>query len=62
MDQKTFTGVAGVVFLLIAVLHALRIFYGWPALIGTFAVPMWLSWAALVISGYLAYDAWQLKR
>ena len=62
MDQKTFTGVAGVVFLLIAVLHALRIFYGWPAVIGTFAVPMWLSWAALVISGYLAYDAWQLKR
>ena len=62
MDRNTYVTVSGVIFAAIAVLHAARSFYGWPAVIGTFAVPMWLSWAALVVSGYLAYAAFQLKR
>ncbi len=55
MTQRTFSKVAGVIFLLIAVLHALRLVYGWGAVIGGWAVPMWLSWVALVVAGYLTY-------
>ncbi|MDP3727212.1 MAG: hypothetical protein Q8R35_01080 [bacterium] len=62
MDQKIFNGVTGIIFLLIAVLHALRMLYGWDAAIGGWAVPMWLSWAALVIAGYLAWSAFRRKR
>lgn len=62
MDKKTFNGVAGVIFLLIAVLHALRMLYGWDAAIGGWAVPMWFSWAGVVIAGYLAWSAFRLKR
>lgn len=62
MDRNTYAMASGVIFAAIAVLHAARIFYGWSAEIGGWAVPMWLSWAALVIAGYLAYAAWQLKR
>lgn len=62
MDQKTFNGVVGVIFLLIAVLHALRLLYGWSAEIGGWMVPMWFSWVALVIAGYLAWSAFRLKR
>ena len=62
MDQKTFNGVAGIIFLLIAVLHALRLLYGWGAGIGGWVVPMWFSWAGVVITGYLAWSAFRLKR
>ena len=46
MDQKTFTILAGVIFAAVALLHVLRILMGWPAAIGGWAVPMWLSWVA----------------
>ena len=61
MNQKTFYNVTLVVFSLIALLHALRLVYGWDAVIGGWAVPMWLSGAAVVLSGYLAYSAFKLR-
>ena len=61
MNQKTFVVTAGVVFSLVAALHALRLLLGWDAAIGGWLVPMWLSWLALAVSGYLAYTAFKLK-
>ena len=61
MNQKTFVVTAGVVFSLVAVLHALRLLLGWDAVIGGWHVPMWLSWLALAVAGYLAYTAFKLK-
>ena len=61
MNQKTFVRTAGVVFSLVAVLHALRLLLGWDAVIGGWSVPMWLSWLALALAGYLAYAAFRMK-
>jgi len=33
----------------------LRIFFGWPAVIGGWTVPMWLSWIGLVVTGGMSY-------
>jgi hypothetical protein len=55
MDQKTFTIVAGAIFAVVALLHVLRILMGWPAVIGGWEVPMWVSWIALVVAGGLSY-------
>lgn len=60
MDQHTYTRLTGVIFLLIAVLHLLRILYRWGAVIGGWSVPLWLSWVALIIGAYLAW--WGLSR
>lgn len=60
MEQKTFNGVAGILFLLIAVLHGIRAVYGWPAAVNGWAVPVGASWVALVIAGYLAFSAYNL--
>ena len=62
MNQKTFRLTAGAVFLLVAVLHALRLLCGWEAVIGGWSVPLWISWAALAVSGYLAYTAFRVGR
>ena len=55
MDQKSFTMIAGAFFAAIALFHLLRIFFGWPAVIGGWAVPMWLSWIGLFVTGGLSY-------
>jgi hypothetical protein len=55
MDQKTFVLLAGVVFAIVALAHLLRIVMGWPIVIDTWTVPMWLSWIALVIAGGLGF-------
>jgi len=62
VSQKSFLGVSGTVFGIIAILHLLRITYGWQAQIGSFAVPTWLSWLSLLIAGYLAITAFSLLR
>ena len=55
MSQKNFSLIAGIIFLLIAILHALRLLNGWHAEIGAIVIPLWVSIVALGISGYLAY-------
>ena len=62
MSQKTFSFVAAVIFLLIALLHVLRLVYGWAAVIGGWTVPIWVSWAALVIAIFLAYQGFRLSK
>lgn len=56
MDQKMFNSAAGIIFLAIAVLHLVRVVSGWEAVIGGWMVPMWLSWAAVIMAGYLSYS------
>ena len=56
MNQKTFSLVASMIFLSIVLVHALRLALGWHAEVNTWTVPMWVSWAALVITLYLASE------
>ena len=60
MDQRTFNLVAGIIFALVALLHLLRIYAGWPIVIGNWAVPLWFSWIGLVVPGALSYSGLRL--
>lgn len=62
MNIKTFAKVSGVIFLIIAILHLLRLVLQWDAAIGGWDVPMWLSIAALFIAGYLGYQGVRLSK
>jgi hypothetical protein len=55
VDQRTYNIVTATLFLIVAVLHLLRVVFGWPARIGGLDIPLWASWPALVIAGVLAY-------
>ena len=61
MAQKTFCRLAGLVFLIIAVLHFLRVFYGWPVTVGANAivVPMWVSYLIVVGTGFLSWQGFK---
>jgi hypothetical protein len=55
MNQRAFNVVASVIFALVALLHLLRIYMGWPIVIGSWTAPMWGSWIGLVVAGSLSY-------
>ncbi len=38
-----------------ALFHLVRIYMGWPVMIGDWSVPMWASWIGLVVAGGLAF-------
>ena len=50
---------AATVFGIVAILHLLRLIYGWQLVIGTWSAPMWLSVAALLLAGTLAVLLWR---
>ena len=55
LDQRAYNTITAAIFAVIAVLHLLRIIFGWPAQIGGLDIPLWASWLALVVTGALAY-------
>ncbi len=62
MSQKTFSLVVSLVFLLIAVMHALRLALRWEAVVNGWSVPMWVSALALLIAAYLAFEGLMFGR
>jgi hypothetical protein len=62
MSQKTFSLIATVIFLVVGLMHALRLFFGVHAELNDWVVPMWVSWVGLVIGLYLASEGIGLAR
>ena len=62
MKQAVFVLVTSSIFALIALLHALRLIYGWNVAIGEWNVPVWVSAVGFLIAGYLAVQGFALKR
>ena len=60
MSNKTFSLVVAVIFSIIVILHLFRVILGWEAMIGGLVLPMWVSWLALAVAGYLTFSAWHL--
>jgi hypothetical protein len=61
MTPRTYSLIAGIIFSLVALLHALRLLRGWHVVIGDLSLPVWVSWLGLVIAGYLAYQGFRLS-
>ncbi|MBU6491092.1 hypothetical protein KGQ25_03010 [Patescibacteria group bacterium] len=47
----------GIVFLIVALLHLVRIAFGWNFILNEVNVPIWLSWLGVFIPGYLSYSS-----
>jgi hypothetical protein len=62
MTPRIFCLIAAVVFLLIALLHAVRLLQGWQVTIGGAVVPIWVSWIGLAIAAFLAYEGFRLSK
>lgn len=60
--QGKYARVSGVVFGVVAVIQALRLFNQWAVQVGPFAVPVWFSWIALPVAGGLCIWAFRSGR
>jgi hypothetical protein len=60
VGQRSYNAITAALFLIVAVLHLLRIVFGWTAEIGGLAIPMWVSWLGLIVAGALAYSGFRL--
>jgi hypothetical protein len=52
--SNTYVAVTALIFAIVALVHALRIFKRWPVLIGPLSMTMEVSWFALGLSTLLA--------
>lgn len=57
--NKPFTMLAVLVFILVALLHLLRLVFGWEVTINGAVVPTWPSIAGLLIAAGLAAGLWR---
>jgi hypothetical protein len=62
MSQRAFFFAAGIVFLLIAFAHLLRIVFGTPVVVEDIPIPVWVSGIAVVIMGFLSYEGFHFAR
>lgn len=62
MKKHTLYVTIGVIFSLILILHLARIIFGWSAVIGGLAIPMWASWIAVAAAVFLLYQGYRLRK
>lgn len=55
MNRKRYFFATAVVFAVIGLLHLWRIVIGWEAVVAGWAVPVWISWIALLVTAVLAF-------
>ncbi len=63
-SERGLLKLAGLIFLIVALVHLMRLMFGWNLIIDTVVVPLWLSWFGVIIPGYLSYTSFHfaLKR
>ena len=54
--------VAATLFIVVAIMHLLRIILGWQVEIGGLSIPFWVSWLGVLVAGALAYFGYTQKR
>ena len=62
MKSKKLMRLNAAIFALVFIGHAARITNGWDVNVAIWAIPMSLSWAAVIIVGYLGWNNYQLSK
>jgi uncharacterized protein involved in cysteine biosynthesis len=62
VNRNIYLTVTAALFLVMGIVHLLRIILGWHVEIGGLSIPFWLSWLAVLAAGALAYFGFTQKR
>jgi hypothetical protein len=57
--MKPFTVLAIVVFLLMSLMHVLRLIFRWEVILNGMQIPVWMSAVAAVVTGVVACMLWR---
>lgn len=53
--MKPFTMLAALLFLIVAAVHAYRIYAAWAITVGPYDIPMWVSYGGVIVPLVLAF-------
>ncbi len=59
MKESTFIKTASVVFGIVSIVHLLRVILGWSFEVGGVTIPLWVSWVAFVLIGFLSIQGFR---
>ena len=62
MSKDAFSRLAGAIFLIVAVVHALRLMLKWQVIVAGWQVPMWVSAVGFILGVYLACEGLQIRK
>lgn len=62
MNQKTFFIIISVFLLIAGVLHLIRAFLSWEAVIGNFNLPIWISYVLGIFALFMSYHGFRLAK
>jgi len=60
MSSQDYFKVSGSLFAFVAFMHVLRLWNHWIFAFGKWMFPFWVSWVAVIVAGYLSYQAFVL--
>ncbi|MGN6150070.1 MAG: hypothetical protein ACTHPD_16160 [Rhizomicrobium sp.] len=53
--MKPFTMLAALLFLVVAAVHAYRVYAGWTIVVGPYDIPMWVSYGGVIVPLILSF-------
>lgn len=56
MTKTTYISVVSILFLIVGVVHIMRIINGWDVNIGGYDVPLFASWIGAIVTLYLSFQ------
>lgn len=59
--ERSLLKLVGVVFLIVALVHLVRLAFGWNLILGGANIPLWLSWFGVIIPAYLSYSSFHFS-
>lgn len=62
MGNRPVTTIAAIIFMLMAIVHAVRLFTYFQIILGSHTIPMWASWVGLVVAGLLSLGLFREAR
>ncbi|MDP7476257.1 MAG: hypothetical protein QF655_01325 [Candidatus Woesearchaeota archaeon] len=62
MDKNKLLLIASIIFGIIGFLHLLRSLFSWQLVIDNFSVPLYFSYAAVIVAGYLSWNMYNASK
>ncbi len=59
-SSRMLFSVVGVIMAAVALIHFLRLVFGWSVVIGAWDAPLWISWIGVLVAGYISYASFHL--
>lgn len=62
MNTRSYAITSSLIFFLVALVHAVRLYKQWNVVVGDWPIPMWVSVLGLIVGGYLSLQGYLLYR